>query len=285
MQIIKALTKAREILKKSKIKSFNIDSLILLSKSLNLTKEEIIFNGEKEINQDQLDIFFKLIQRRSKKEPISHIIGKREFFENDFIVNSQVLDPRYDSEILVNKVFDYFPKSINNLQILELGVGSGCLILSILKHYPKAIAIATDIKKEALNIAKLNAKNLNLTNKIQFKESNWFESLEEKKFDLIISNPPYIKSKDINSLEDEVKNYDPISALDGGKDGLECYRLIAKDVDRFLKKSAILILEIGQGQEEDVIKIFDKENIKIIEKAKDLNHIIRCLILKKAIEN
>jgi release factor glutamine methyltransferase len=272
----------RQFLSDADISSAQLESFMIISYFCNLSREEIIL-GSREIYLDQKDIdkINIALQRRIKGEPISHIIGKREFYSLDFKVNSHVLDPRPDSEILIEEIIKLIPNFDNSIEILELGVGSGCLILTILNNISNATGIAIDINPKSIAIAKENAKNLNLEDRINFIHSDWFSNLSSQKFDIIISNPPYIKKNDIANLQKEVKDFEPIIALDGGDDGLDCYRKIADDISNFLKDNAFLILEIGQNMEDDIIDIFKENGLKFIKYAKDLNAIIRCLIFTK----
>jgi release factor glutamine methyltransferase len=168
------------------------------------------------------------------------------------------------------------------IKILELGVGSGCLFSTILKYLPNSSAIGSDISSEALNIAQNNVDQLNLSSRVNLIQSNWFSNIEDgHKFDLIISNPPYIKTSDIDHLQDEVKNFEPHLALDGGKDGLNCYRDISAKAADFLTDSGFVLLEIGQNQENEVIEIFTKNNLRFVKSKKDLPGIIRCLVFMK----
>ncbi len=272
---------SKQELKKAGIDSFSIDTTLLATKAFDLSREQIIFSPEITLNQKQIDYFLKLLTRRIAREPMSHILEKREFFNDSFFVTSAVLDPRPDSESLIEGIEEVFPNKNSKLNILELGVGSGCLILTILKIFPNSSGTGIDISKEALEIAQKNAKSLDLENKISFIHSNWFANIPKNyQFDLIISNPPYIPSDDINNLSDEVRIYEPILALDGGKDGLDCYLEIAKNIRNFLKPNGIVVLEIGQNQEKDVERIFEKHGLKLIQIKKDLGGIIRCLIFK-----
>ena len=275
------LTFSKQELKKAGIASFSIDTILLAQKIFCLSKEQIIFSSKIVPNQNQIDQFLSLLARRMAREPMSHILEKRAFFDDDFFVTSAVLDPRPDSESLIEAIREFFTDKNYKLNILELGVGSGCLILTVLKIFPNSSGIGIDISEKALEIAKKNAKSLKLENKISFIKSNWFENIVGNyQFDLIISNPPYIPTNDINNLEDEVRIYEPILALDGGKDGLDCYLEIAKNIKNFLKPDGILVLEIGQNQEKDVEKIFEKCGLKLILSKKDLSGIIRCLMFK-----
>lgn len=272
------------ILKLSRISGANIESNILISHFLHLSKEEIILKGQ-DIYPDKESLAnIKIaINRRLNGEPISHIIGRREFYSINFDVNEDVLDPRPDSEILIEEALKIIAdiSSVKKVNILELGVGSGCLVLTLLKNVINSKAIAVDINPKSIIVAKKNAVSLGLDNRIKFIQSNWFNNLDKQEFDIIISNPPYIKSNDIINLQKEVKDCEPLIALDGGKDGLECYRIIAANINNFLHKKSFLILEIGHNMENDVINIFKNYNFKFIKYARDLNSIIRCLIFSK----
>ncbi|MFT6077406.1 MAG: release factor glutamine methyltransferase [Myxococcota bacterium] len=279
MLVNEALALARNNLKQKGVDSSRIDALLILCHCLNTTKEKIIFGGDESLDVCEQKKFFDVLKRRENREPMSHILGKREFYGNDFIVSPDVLDPRPDSESLIDSILEIFPDKSKTIKILELGVGSGCLFSTFLKYFPNASAIGVDISQKALNIAQDNINQLNLSSRANLIQSNWFSNIDDdQNFDLIISNPPYIKTSDISLLQDEVKRFEPHLALDGGEDGLDCYRLIAVSVGRFLAESGLLLLEIGQDQENDVKKIFENNGLKLIEEKKDLSGIIRCLI-------
>jgi release factor glutamine methyltransferase len=286
MLISEALLLANNTLKQQGINSHRVDALLLLCHCLSFSKEQVIFNPQLTINSQQEEQFFILIKRRSNKEPVSHLIGRREFYGIDFIVNNHVLDPRPDSETLIELVFENFINKNSHLKILELGVGSCCLLLTILQNFPNSSGIGVDISDQALEVAQKNVDILNLSKRAQLLKSNWFSNLDPKEsFDLIVTNPPYIQTNDIQFLQEEVKTFEPKLALDGGKDGLDCYFLIAKEVMGFLKKDGILILEIGQNQEQDIIKIFTDVGLEFVQDKKDLSGIVRCLMFKKINEN
>lgn len=282
MLISEALKLAIENLKQKGVDSPRIDAILLLGQATSFSREQIIFNSNFELTLDQEKHFFELVKKRENRQPISHILGKREFYSNDFFVNSDVLDPRPDSESLVDLVFEIFPEKSFSLKVLELGVGSGCLISTIVKYFPNATGIGVDISDKALAIAGKNAHFLNIADRLQLIESNWFSNLKNEKFDLIISNPPYIKTSDINFLQDEVKNFEPHLALDGGTEGLDCYEEISKNARSFLKEEGSLVVEIGKDQESDIIKIFEKSGLKFMRQKADLGGIVRCLFFKNS---
>lgn len=279
MKIVDALNSAKKTLRANNINSFSLDAILLLQQATSFTKEQIIFDPDFLLDENQLNIFLKLIERRSQKEPVSHIIGKREFYGLDFAVTSKTLDPRPDSESLIELVLQNFSGKIN---ILEIGVGSGCLIITLLKNLQEAQGKGIDISNDALEICHKNAKNHQIENRLQLLRSNLFAEIsDQEKFDLIISNPPYIKSQDIENLQDEVKNFEPRLALDGGESGLEFYEKIANEVAGFLAPKGSVILEIGFGQKQDVVDIFVVKGFKLQAVKLDLSGIDRVLWFKK----
>ena len=318
MKISDALSQSRKDLDIKGVSNSKLDSLILLTHALSCSKEHIIFNPDVELNNEQQEVFFKMVKRRAAREPVSHIIGKREFFGEDFFVSCDVLDPRPDSESLIELVLENFPQKNNPLKILELGVGSGCLIITLLKAYKSALGTGVDISEKALEIAKKNVINHQVQDRLQLLQSDLFSALkipnqiqddaERKmslssnyqyrhpkldarsiqsqsaenllKFDLIISNPPYIASREIETLEPEVKTYEPHLALDGGVDGFDFYRKIAAKSKDFLKENGRIILEIGINQQEKIIEFFTKNGFQLVEMKPDLSGIIRALCFK-----
>ena len=225
-----------------------------------------------------------LLERRLAHAPLDKILGKRDFYKNTFAVSKDVLTPRPDTEILVETAIDLLPKKIPQ-KILDLGTGSGCILLSVLGDCPKACGMAVDKSEPALFIAKHNAEVLGLDKRVTFMRADWFEAdfVEHigSGFDMIVSNPPYIPTEDILSLEPEVRQYDPLLALDGGKDGFEHYRRIAELTPHLLKQGGYILLEAGQGQAKQIADIFEHEGLHFVEIRQDLSGIERCVILKK----
>lgn len=277
MNISEVSLKGRKILDLKGVVNGKLDSLILLCHALSFSKEQVVFNPDMELNPDQEDRFLALIDRRANFEPISHIIGKREFFGADFIVNHNVLDPRPDTESLIELILNNIVRD-KEMRILELGVGSGCIAITLLHHYEFANVVAVDISQEALKTCQNNIDQHQVSNRIQLIESNLFAAIPQgDMFDLIVSNPPYITSQDIHYLAPEVRIYEPKLALDGGVDGLDFYRDIANKARGFLRNNGDIILEIGCGQHEDVIEIFVAKGFRLIESKADLASIIRVL--------
>lgn len=267
---------SKKKLKKRGIENPSLEINILLSKILNIDEKNLILNFEKNLSSEQFKRFEKSLERRLNGEPISHIIGKRGFWDFEFIVNENVLDPRPDSETLIEAVLEVYKNKDERLKILDLGVGSGCLLITLLKLFPNASGVGTDISLKALDVVKKNAEKLSVQNRIKLIQSDWNKNVEEK-FNIIISNPPYIPTKKIQTLQKEVRDFEPRQALDGGKDGLDCYRHLAKNVGQNLAKNGRIFLEIGKGQESDIVKIFQKNGFKLKFAKKDLGGIVRVL--------
>lgn len=236
-----------------------------------------------DIKNDEQQKAYGLLKRRLNHEPLDKIIGQREFYKSVFKVNQDVLSPRPDTEILVEKALELLPQD-EPLRILDLGTGSGCILLSLLKERPKANGVGVDVSEKALAVAKENAKNLGLENQVSFINKSWQEKgFVTGLFEMVVSNPPYIPSAEINTLDEEVKNHDPLTALDGGADGLQCYRDIAAMTPDLLKDNGFILLEVGYDQAEAVADIFVDRGLCLIDIIKDLAGINRCVILKKSV--
>jgi release factor glutamine methyltransferase len=275
--LINLIDKGAKLLKNNGIRKARSESILITQKALKKSALYVITNPKIRVPKDKKEKILRKFVQRSEGKPISKIFGMKEFFSNEFFVNSNVLDPRPDSELLVNVVLrKYMKEPISQCKILDLGVGSGCLIISILlelQHFDvKGLGI--DISGKAIEIAKKNVKKFNLQNILKIKNSDWFSNINDS-FDIIISNPPYIKTLEIENLSGEVKFYDPFISLDGGCDGLSAYKKIAVEAKKFLKKDGIIFLEIGFGQLNSVKKIFRNFGYKTILEEKDLQDINR----------
>jgi release factor glutamine methyltransferase len=277
MKIAAALVLAQNKLQQSNINSAAIDSLALLCYSTGFSKEEAIFNPNLELTKKQLDDFWSAIARRQRREPVSHILSRREFYGLDFFVSRDVLDPRPDSESLIELIQEIFLDKNQKLEFLELGVGSGCLSISLLKNFSNAAANGVDISLAALEIAQKNANIHQVQNRFQLKKSDLFAAIEAKKFDLIISNPPYIEAAQIENLADEVRLFEPRLALDGGIDGLDFYRRIAKESANFLKPAGFVAVEVGHDQAQKVVEIFAQYQLGLKKIKRDLAGVDRAL--------
>lgn len=264
------------------IESPRLEARILLAHVLNCQTSDIICNAT--LNSKQQNELKSLIQRRIAHEPLDKIIGKREFYKSTFMTSNNVLSPRPDTEILVEEGLKIIPVD-KNINILDLGTGSGCIIESILQERPKAVGVAVDISSAALQTAKQNAANLKLINRLKFVQADWFEedfaAQFAAEFDIIVTNPPYIPTADIAALAPEVKNHDPLLALDGGADGFASYRRIAEFTPILLKKRGYILLEAGINQAEEIANIFTAQGLKLKSIVRDLAGIKRCVILQK----
>lgn len=273
---------------KVNIENYKFAIFTLLEWSCNKTKLNYLTNPEQTINNLLATKFNKAIEQLISGVPLYRIIGHRDFFGLELNLNEDTLEPRYDTEILVElaiKHIDMFLKNNLKLHFLDIGSGSGAINLALLNHYRNKdiIATAVDISDNCLKATYENAKKYNLLNKLQLINSDCFATVCGK-FDLIISNPPYIPSIDINNLSDIVKNYDPIRALDGGIDGLIFYKNIAKNADNYLNKNGFIILEIGSTQKKEVTNLFQLYNYKLIDFKKDYANLDRALVFKRVFD-
>ena len=273
------INEGSKILKLNNINSFNLDSEILLSSVLRLDRSKLILNLNKKIEGKDKKNYFNFIDRRKKNEPVAYIIGYKEFWKNKFKVDNNVLIPRPDTEILVEQTLNKIDKN-SSKRILDIGTGSGCVLLAILKERNKCHGVGIDISKKAIKLAKYNAKIQHIRNRIKFFNSD-IDNFCRGKYDLIVSNPPYIKYFAINDLDSDIKNYEPKVALNGGIDGYSKIRLIIKKSSTLIKRKGKLILEVGLGQTREVKKILKLNGFYINRIAKDLAGISRCIVSTK----
>ena len=259
----------------SGIETSSLDSRIILKEVFCFDEKELILNSQLIVPDNKINEVDKILSRRVSGEPVSKIFGKRDFYKSTFLISKDVLDPRPETELII-EIANNFILDKGYKNFIDLGTGSGCIILSILKDNKNLSALGIDISNKAINIAQKNCSNLNLENQATFLVSNWLSKVSGS-YDLIISNPPYIPSKDIDTLLDNVKNYDPLISLDGGDDGLKCYREIAEDINRIISKKGRIILEIGFNQAINVIKIFESKGFMFLNKYTDINGLDRIL--------
>ena len=252
MKVLEAIITGSKLLKEKNIPTNILDSELLLSKSLNKSREELLINLEQNINKRDLTNFNKYLIRRSKKEPIAYLIGEKEFWSKKFFVNKSTLIPRPETELLVEKLVTLYKKK--RVNILDIGTGTGCVIISLLSELKNSSGMAVDISSKALFVAKKNALKFRLSNRIKFL-SQHFEGIHNKKFDLIVSNPPYITRYGIKNLSDDIKKFEPRMALDGGNDGLDLIKKVIYKSKKILKINGTLALEIGNEQINKVSKI------------------------------
>ena len=277
MKIIDNLRDGYKILKENKISSFKIDCEILMSQTLSISREKVLLNLEKNIKWEEKERYFNLINRRKKNEPIAYITKNKSFWKNNFITNKDVLIPRPDSEHLVEQALEIIRRD-QAKRILDIGVGSGCLSISILNERLNCKCDAIDISKNALKLAKINANLHQLSNRIKFYKRD-VDNFYNDKYDLIISNPPYINKHKIKYLDSII--YEPKIALDGGLDGLEVIKKVISKSKYLLKINGKLILEIGYDQKYKVIKFLKEKNFFINKIIKDYGNNTRCIVSTK----
>ncbi len=269
-------------LQKQKVDSSRYELRLILAEILQLDVNEVHFYKEK-LTVEQLKQFENAVLQRAAHCPADKIIGHKGFYKYDFKVNEDVLSPRPETELLVEESLRLVDSS--RVKILELGVGSGCVLLSLLAELPQALGVGIDISIKALEVARCNAKQLKVEDRVNYFNLSWFDddivSQLGGNFDLIISNPPYIPSEDIASLDKEVRDFDPITALDGGADGLRDYRQIISFAPIILKQAGYLLFEVGERQAAEVVAEAIKNGLKLERIVKDLKGTDRCIILKK----
>ena len=273
------LQKGKNILKKNNIQSPHLDAELILSKVTNKKREEILLNINNKLNNVHLRKFRNYLLRRKQKEPMAYILGYKHFWKYKFFTNNSVLIPRPDTELIVEETLKYIPIN-QSKKILDVGTGSGCIVISLLKDRPKCKATALDISRKAINVAKTNAKLHQLENKINFINID-IDKYKSSNYDLIISNPPYINSIDLNRLDDDIKFHEPRLALSGGSDGFRDLKKVIKKSRELLKINGKLILEIGSGQKDKVIRLLNKYCYYVNTVSKDLSGNDRCIISTK----
>ena len=278
MNIKNTIKSASLLLRQNYIKSNLLDAEIILSNVMKVKREFLLMNDNLHISKKINKEYNNAIKRRSKKEPVAYILGKKEFWSINFHVNKNILIPRPETELLVSEVIKFVKN--RKIHILDVGTGSGCILLSILKelHFSKGIGI--DISSKAIQIAKYNARKLNLLNKASFKVSD-INNFYIGKYDLIVSNPPYISTRDLKNLSKEITNYEPLKALNGGIDGLDLTKKVIYKSSWLLKRSGIHAIEIGDHQYKKVSDILKKNGFRELSKVYDYNFNVRCIISTK----
>ena len=274
MRAFEAIKIGSDLLKKRNIQTHILDSELLLSKTLDKSREEILVKLDQNINRGKFLVFKEYLQRRCHNEPVAYIIGEKEYWSEKFKVNKDTLIPRPETELMVEEILKKFEKK--KLSILDVGTGSGCIILSLLNNLKNSNGIGVDISKNAISIAKINASKLKMLDRVKFLNRS-IENLTSKKFDLIVSNPPYIKKNDIKHLTDDIKRFEPRMALDGGNDGLDLIKKVIYKSKNILKTKGMLALEIGNGQVKNVSKILLDNNFRIKQLIKDYKDNVRCV--------
>ena len=279
MKLETAIQNAYQVLQKNDIKTALLDSEILLSVAINKSREYIILNSNLDISNKEYIYYQKMVNQRSKGKPIAYLTEKKFFWKHEFYVNEKVLIPRPDTEIIIEQVLKIY-KNKNNINFLDIGSGSGCILLSVLKERKDFKATGIDISDHALKVCKINAYKLGVKNRVRLIKSD-IDKFSNGKYDLIISNPPYIKNFDLKYLEKDVIKFEPKLALDGGLDGISEIRKIIKQSSELIKNGGKLVLEIAYNQKEEVKLLLKKNSFYINSVVKDLAKNDRCIISTK----
>lgn len=280
MKILEILKNATEILQKNGIAEPRREAISLLAFALRKDKTFLIAHNDYELSADE-EIYFKsVLERRARREPFQYITGKQEFYGLDFIVTPDVLIPRPETELIVENAIEIL-KMQKNSRFCEIGVGSGCISVSILQNVETVLATSADISTKALEIAKKNAEKHHVLKRLELKLSDIFDALSKEFFDLIVSNPPYIPRKDIENLQLEVRDFEPLNALTDGKNGLSIIKKIISDAPKFLKPNGFLLMEIGYNQADEVKQMFDAKFWQLVEILPDLQNILRMVKAQK----
>ena len=279
MNIENALNIANNILKDNCNNSYQLDSELLMSKIFEKDRKFIILNSNKKLSEEKLEQFNCLINKRLKGEPIAYLLKKKDFWKYEFYIDKGILIPRPDSEVVVDQILK-LTNNKDNLRILDIGVGSGCLLLSVLKERKNFHGVGIDISKKCIDISNINASKLEISNRVKFFKSD-VDNFRFGKYDLIVSNPPYIKMLDFNNLKKDVINFEPKLALYGGLDGTSEIRKVIKKSSELIKKNGKFILEIAYDQKNKVIKLLRDKGFYINNVLKDLADNDRCIVSTK----
>ena len=279
MNINLAICKGSKILRNKFISNSQLDSEILMANTINKDRNYILLNSEALISKNDLNNFYKLIHLRSLGNPVAYLTNKKNFWNSEFFVTKHTLIPRPDTELIIENALK-FTKQKNKISILDIGVGSGCILLSILKERKNFYGTGIDVSEKCLNISKINANRLKVGNRLKLFKSD-VDKFNLGKYDLIVSNPPYINKSKIKYLEKDVAEFEPKLALDGGLDGLSEIRKVIKKSSELIKKNGKFILEIGFDQKNKVINLIKKEGFYINSTHKDLANNDRCIVSTK----
>ncbi|MFA7430793.1 MAG: peptide chain release factor N(5)-glutamine methyltransferase [Rhodospirillaceae bacterium] len=260
-----------------------LDARILVAHILNIRPQDIVIRSDKPLTADQADALEGMARRREAREPVSRILGRRGFWSLELAVSADTLDPRPDTETVVEAVLEAMPDRAAPLRILDLGTGTGCILLALLAEYPSATGIGVDIADGAVATATSNAKTAGVSDRAEFLIGDWTQGLEiTGTFDVIVSNPPYIPDGDVVGLEPEVRIHDPRRALVGGPDGLEAYRVLSPLVADRLNPTGVVVFEVGIGQAPDVDTLLRAANFQIVWNRADLGGVDRCVCARRA---
>lgn len=280
MQLKTLWKQASERLSQAGVTQPLMDARLLLQHVLGISYEQLLMSATRDISAKELKNFDALISRREAREPVAVILERKPFWKYEFKTTKDTLDPRPDSETIITTALKIFSDAKRELRILDIGTGTGCLIISLLKEYPNATGTAVDISETALNVARYNAEALQVLKRMEFIHSPW-DAIDVGQYDLILSNPPYIPSGDVVGLEPEVREFDPMIALDGGEDGLDAYRSLTEHLPVWLAPKGIALLEVGQGQAQTVERMMKQADLDVPITERDLAGIERVVVVRK----
>jgi release factor glutamine methyltransferase len=283
--LVQAWTGAQKRLKAAGVDSPSIDARLLLEAAAGVTRMEVISDPYRELTPEQEAMLDSYVERRAGREPVARILGRKGFWTLMLKVSPDVLTPRPDTERLIDIALEAFPERMS-FSLLDLGVGSGALLLAILAERPAAKGLGVDVSEEAIAVARDNAANLGLIDRASFLRSDWTQGLPDAGFDLAVSNPPYIRSAEIETLAPEVRAHEPRLALDGGPDGLDAYRILAPEILRVLKPGGLFAVETGWDQAADVLALFraaGAEGLRVVRDLGDRDRVVTGF--KKALGN
>ena len=272
------IKKASQLLKNQNIISHELDAQVILSDIMGVTRDFFIVNSHINVSKNTIKKFNHAIRRRINREPIAYITGKKEFWSQNFVVSQATLVPRPETELLIYKVVDFFKN--RRINILDIGTGSGCILLSILKELNLSRGTGIDVSAKAIQTAKMNSKKLNLFHRSKFKVFD-INEFYMGKYDLIVSNPPYIPSRDIRNLSKDIINYEPLLALRGGVDGLDLIKKVIYKSTSLLKKNGLFAIEIGFNQYLKVSSLLRRYRFREMSRQCDYNRNVRCIISTK----
>ena len=279
--VLEALTKNYKDLLNHNIKTAKIDAEVILADVLKISRVNLITKQNTSLNQEQEDLFAKLIKRRKQQEPVAYILNKKEFWNENYYVDKRVLIPRPETEILIEMLLKKVKDKSKAFQILDLGCGSGCLLISCLKEFNKSLGLGIDISSLALEVAKKNIQSHKINSRAKLLKLDLFKLDIKKKFDFILSNPPYLTSSEYRNLSKDVKDYEPKQALVGGFDGILYYKKIISFSKSSLKKNGFLALEIGDGQYKEIKKLLTNHSFRVLDKYQLIDGEIRCILASK----
>ena len=279
--VLEALTKNYKDLLNHSIQTAKIDAEVILADVLKISRVNLITKQNTSLDQEQEDLFAKLIKRRKQQEPVAYILNKKEFWNENYYVDKRVLIPRPETEILIEMLLKKVKDKSKVFQILDLGCGSGCLLISCLKEFNKSLGLGIDISSLALEVAKKNIQTHKINSRAKLLKLDLFKLDIKKKFDFILSNPPYLTSSEYRNLSKDVKDYEPKQALVGGFDGILYYKKIISFSKSSLKKNGFLALEIGDGQYKEIKKLLTNHSFRVLDKYQLIDGEIRCILASK----